>query len=219
MNQPFSIARPVGARETNRSSDLETVRNALAARGLCQRTVTGQRNAKFKPDLTAGIRIFQRQAGLEPDGLVIPGGPTALALDLGGEVQVRALTPAGGPGRESFCRALRRQVVAAKREVAQINAELASSEQELRGIASELNAALAELRLSPATSDAGLSRILRELDNFPDPDHPAIPVVRRLISELRKVGLEVTDITIELAAAEKNLRDLEADFARDCIGR
>ena len=90
---------------------------------------------------------------------------------------------------------------------------------QVNGIASELNAALAEFRLSPATSDAGLSRILRELDNFPDPDHPAIPVVRRLISELRKVGLEVTDITIELAAAEKNLRDLEADFARDCIGR
>ena len=43
MNQPFSIERPVGERETNRSDDLEAVRDALAARGLCQRTVTGQR--------------------------------------------------------------------------------------------------------------------------------------------------------------------------------
>ena len=83
MNQPFSIERPVGERETNRSDDLEAVRDALAERGLCQRTVTGQRNAKFKPDLTAGIRIFQRQAGLHPDGLVIPGGPTALAPGVG----------------------------------------------------------------------------------------------------------------------------------------
>ena len=216
MNQFFSIERPVGERETNRSDDPEAVRNALAERGLCQRTVTGQRSAKFKPDLTAGVRIFQRQAGLDPDGLVVPGGPTALALGLGGQVLVRALTPGGGPGRESFCRALRRQVDAARRDVAQINAELTSSEQELRGIASELNAALAELRLSPATGDASLSRILRELDNFPDPDHPAIRVVRRLISELRKVGLDVTDITIELAAAKKNLRDLEIDLAREC---
>ncbi len=83
MNQPLSIERPVGAGETNRSEDLEAVRNALAERGLCKRTITGQRNAKFKPDLTAGIRIFQRQAGLEPDGLVMPGGPTAIALALG----------------------------------------------------------------------------------------------------------------------------------------
>ncbi len=218
-NQPFSIERPVGERETNRSDDLEAVRNALAERGLCQRTVTGQWNAKFKPDLTAGIRIFQRQSGLDPDGLVVPGGPTALALAFGGEVQVRARTPTGGPEMASFCRGLKRQVDAARREVAQINAELTSSEQELRGIASELNAALAELRLSPATGAASLSRILRELDNFPDPDHPAIRVVRRLISELRKVGLDVTDIKIELAAAVKNRLDLEADFARDCIGR
>ena len=83
MNQPFSIERPVGAGETNRSDDIEAVRNALAERGLCQRSIAGQWNAKFKPDLTAGIRIFQRQAGLEPDGLVTPGGPTAMALAFG----------------------------------------------------------------------------------------------------------------------------------------
>ncbi len=46
MNQPFSIERPVGERETNRSDDLEAVRNALAERGLCQRTVTGQSNIR-----------------------------------------------------------------------------------------------------------------------------------------------------------------------------
>ncbi len=46
MSQPFSIARPVGAGETNRSGDLEAVRNALAARGLCQRTVTDQSNIR-----------------------------------------------------------------------------------------------------------------------------------------------------------------------------
>ena len=219
MKQSFSIDRPVGAGETNRSEDLEAVRNALAERGLCRRSIAGQWNAKFKPDLTAGIRIFQRQAGLEPDGLVIPAGPTAIALALGGEVQVRSLQPAGGPGMASFCRDLKRQIGAAKREVAQIRRELASSQQELRGLASELRSALGELRLSPPTGDASLSRILRELDNFPDPDHPAIPVARRLISDLRRVGREISETTIKLAVAEKIRHGLEADHARDCKGR
>ena len=67
------------------------MRNALADHGLCRRSVTGQWNAKFKQDLTAGVRIFQRKACLVPDGLVMPGGPTALALALGGEVTARAL--------------------------------------------------------------------------------------------------------------------------------
>ena len=87
MKQPSSIQRPVGEGETNRSSDLEAVRNALAERGFCRRSIAGQWNAKFKQDLTAGIRLFQRQAGLAPDGLVIPGGPTALALALGVRAQ------------------------------------------------------------------------------------------------------------------------------------
>ena len=90
VKKSSSIERPVGEGETNRSSDLEAVRNALADRGLCRRSVAGQWNAKFKQDLTAGVRIFQRKAGLEPDGLVIPGGPTAHALALGGEVTARA---------------------------------------------------------------------------------------------------------------------------------
>ncbi len=214
MNQPFSIARPVGEHETNRSDDLEAVRNALAGRGLCQRTVTGQWNAKFKPDLTAGIRIFQRQTGLHPDGLVFPGGPTALAL--GGEVQVRALPPAGGPERESFCRALARDIGAAEGKVERLKAKIRSGEQELNGIGSSLGSALRGLGLNLPTGEDDLEQILRELDRLPDPFQSEVQAVRNLISELRAVAREVTDDKIELAEAERDLRDLQADFARDC---
>ncbi len=116
----------------------------------------------------------------------------------------------------SFCRDLERQIDAEKREVAQLRRELASSQQELRGLAFELRSALAKLRLSPPTGDASLSRILRELDNFPDPNHPAIPVVRRLISDQRTVGHEISETTINLAVAENRRHGLEADHARDC---
>ncbi|MCH8111228.1 MAG: hypothetical protein IH905_04630 [Proteobacteria bacterium] len=215
-NQPFSIERPVGVGETNHSDDLEAVRNALAARGLCQRTVTGQRNAKFKPDLTAGVRIFQRQAGLHPDGLVIPRGPTAMALALGGEVQVRALPPAGGPERESFCRALARDIGAAEGKVERLKAKIRSGEQELNGIGSSLGSALRGLGLNLPTGEDDLEQILRELDRLPDPFQSEVQAVRNLISELRAVAREVTDDKIELAEAERDLRDLQADFARDC---
>jgi len=117
MNQPFSIERPVGERETNRSEDLEAVRNALAERGLCQRTVIGQRNAKFKPDLTAGVRIFQRQAGLEPDGLVIPGGPTAMALALGGEVPVVSAPTEGKLADDAILQTIEQDIAEAKRDL------------------------------------------------------------------------------------------------------
>ncbi len=93
MKQPFSIQYPVGAGEMNLPSDLEATRNALADRRLCRRSLTGRTGAMFKADLTAGICIFQRQAGLDPDGLALPGGPTAMAL--GGEVQVRVCTQLG----------------------------------------------------------------------------------------------------------------------------
>ena len=117
MNQPFSIERPVGERETNRSDDLEAVRNALAERGLCQRTVTGQRNAKFKPDLTAGIRIFQRQSGLLPDGLVIPGGPTAHALALGGDASGMSAPTEGNLADDAILQTIERDIAEAKRDL------------------------------------------------------------------------------------------------------
>ena len=109
VKKSTSIECPVGEGETNRSSDLEAVRNALADRGLCRRSVAGQWNAKFKQDLTAGIRIFQRKAGLEPDGLVIPGGPTALALALGGDASTHV--PAENKLADATtCRTLQRRI-------------------------------------------------------------------------------------------------------------
>ncbi len=117
MNQPFSIGRPVGERETNRSDDLEAVRNVLAEHGLCQRTVTGQRNAKFKPDLTAGIRIFQRQAGLDPDGLVIPGGPTAHALAHGGDAAGMSAPTEGKLADDAILQTIEQDIAEVRRDL------------------------------------------------------------------------------------------------------
>ena len=142
MNQPFSIERPVGERETNRSDDLEAVRDALAERGLCQRTVTGQRNAMFKPDLTAGIRIFQRQAGLHPDGLVIPRGPTVMALALGERDIAEAKRELRGASilaerkqtvDAATCANWRNQVATAKNNIARLDKLIEATEALLQG--------------------------------------------------------------------------------------
>ena len=66
------------------------------------------------------------------------------------------------------------------------------------------------------TGEDDLEQILRELDRLPDPFQSEVQAVRNLISELRAVAREVTDDKIELAEAERDLRDLQADFARDC---
>ena len=76
-----------------------------------------QRNAKFKPDLTAGIRIFQRQTGLEPDGLVIPGGPTAMALALGGDVPVVSAPTEGKLADDAILQTIEQDIAEAKRDL------------------------------------------------------------------------------------------------------
>ena len=213
MNQPFSIERPVGERETNRSDDLEAVRNALAERGLCQRTVTGQRNAKFKPDLTAGIRIFQRKAGLDPDGLVIPGGPTALALALGGDVQVRARTPAH---LSPECLALERDIADAERQIADAERGLSDRQKELDGLRSQRNGKIAELDgmlgrlgLGSVPSDNNLGAIFRRLDNVPDELQAEAQQASRLVDQLIELVARIEDVEDSWRDSAEKLRELD----------
>ena len=227
MPQPFSIERPVGERETNRSDDLKAVRNALAAHGLCQRTVTGQRNAKFKPDLTAGIRIFQRKAGLHPDGLVIPGGPTAHALALGGNVQARA--PAENKLLDDAdCAALRDRVLTAAEQVASIADDIQRVEKrrldlegELSQIISTLGQLAGRLKLGIDPSPRNLDAVSRELNNLPN--DPEVQQAQGKVSEARRKIAEIQTIDSDLAffreqrnKAEQIFNRWIAQFERDC---
>ena len=223
MKQAFSIERPVGERETNRSDDLEAVRNALAERGLCQRTVTGQRNAKFKPDLTAGIRIFQRQAGLEPDGLVTPSGPTAMALALGGPGAGRA--PAEGKQfNVDVCRKINRQIANAEREIADAKRRIKelfdarrASEQERDQIRSWLRSALIGLVSGGVPRDEDLDDLIRELDRVPQESQAdaqqAAALARSLLGvvrDIQKLKRDESGAVATLTVWEATLKEWEA---------
>ncbi|MCH8183151.1 MAG: hypothetical protein IID55_08205 [Proteobacteria bacterium] len=219
MNQPFSIERPVGERETNRSDDLEAVRDALAERGLCQRTVTGQRNAKFKPDLTAGIRIFQRQAGLDPDGLVIPGGPTAMGLGLGGEAQVRA--PAEAKQRSAACRKherqiedVQRQIRDSQREADNLQRQLDRLEPERDGLRARLENLLGPLGLGFVPSDENLAGLFRDLDNVPEEFRPEAQRASELVKKLIGLADRINDLSARLLARQATLALLSPTIAR-----
>ncbi len=202
MKQPFSIQHPVGAGEMNLPSDLEATRNALAERRLCRRSLTGRSGAMFKADLTAGICIFQRQAGLEPDGLVTPGGPTALALAVGGDVQVRARTPAH---LSPECLALERNIADVERQIADAEKELSDRQKELDGLRlqrsskrAELDRMLRDLGLGSVPSGNNLGEIFRRLENVPE--------------EFRLEALRVADKTQELIQLVAKIEDVEADW-------
>ncbi len=233
MNQPFSIERPVGERETNRSDDLEAVRNALAARGLCQRTVTGPRNATFKPDLTAGIRIFQRQAGLDPDGLVLPGGPTALALAYGGSVAGAPTTAEGKQFNVDVCQEILEQIANAKREIAdakrrarELIARRRSSEQQRDQLRNWLRSALVGLISGGVPDDDDLDDLLRELDQVPEDlrtqARRAADLVRSLLGVVREIQKLIGDesgAVATLTVWEETLKVLEARKKRNnCDG-
>ncbi len=207
MRQSTSIERPVGEGETNRSSDLEAVRNALADRGLCRRSVAGQWNAKFKQDLTAGVRIFQRKAGLEPDGLVIPGGPTAHALALGGDAQVKS----ADAQVSGACLALERDIGEVEREIAHAEKELSKTQKELESLRSQLDGKRAELDrmlerlgLGPVPNNFNLDAIFRGLQNVPEDFRP----------EARRVPEKARELLALVAKIKDGERDLVGQARR-----
>ena len=220
MNQPFSIVRPVGERETNRSDDLEAVRDALAERGLCQRTVTGQRNAKFKPDLTAGIRIFQRQAGLDPDGLVIPGGPTAMALAFGSDVPVMS-PPMESKQRSKECLKLeaniadvQRQIRDSQREADNLQRQLDRLEPERDRLRARLDDMLGPLGLGFVPSDENLAGLFRDLDNVPNELQPEAARAAALVDQLIGLVDRIEDLKTRLLGRQATLALLSPTIAR-----
>lgn len=227
ITQTFSIERPVGEGETNRSSDLEGVRNALAARGLCRRSIAGQRDAKFKADLTAGVRLFQRKAGLAPDGLVIPGGPTALALASWGEVQAKALTPAQV---SPDCLKLQSEILDVERRIADAEKKLIGLQKELDGLHSQrsglradLDRMLKRLSLGSVPSDNNLDRIFRRLANVPEEFRDEAQRVDSKTRELIKVVASIKDAmrswggeARKLTELDRTLKNLEARLPVVC---
>ena len=228
MTQPFSIGRPVGERETNRSDDLEAVRNALAEHGLCQRTVTGQRNAKFKPDLTAGIRIFQRQAGLDPDGLVIPGGPTAVALGLGGEVVAAAAPAENKLLDDADCAALQELVLVAAEQVASIAEDIKSLEKqrltlerELSQIIGTLGQMARGLNLGIVPDPRNLNAVSRILSNLPNDREVqqaqgAVSEAREKITKIQEKDEDIAFTEDQRHRAEQRFNERIARLKRDC---
>ena len=91
----------------NRAADLRTTRDALARHGLCRPSLRGLAS-DFKPDLENAIRLFQRQIGLEPDGIVAPEDPTALAL--GTSPRPLSVRRVEGVIDEATCRLLASQI-------------------------------------------------------------------------------------------------------------
>ncbi len=225
MNQTFSIERPVGERETNHSDDLEAVRNALAEHGLCQRTVTGQRNAKFKPDLTAGIRIFQRKAGLHPDGLVVPGGPTAMALALSGEV---TSTHAAAESKKVDCAALRKLVEVAAEQLDSMVEGIEAKDKvrlRLKGELSQIISTLVQmagrlkLGIVPNTRNLNaVSRILNNLENIREVQQAQGKVrdARGKISKIQDLENELAFLLDQRKRAEQRLQARTARYDRFC---
>ena len=209
MNQPFSIERPVGERETNRSDDLEAVRNALAERGLCQRTVTGQR--------TAGVRIFQRQAGLDPDGLVVPGGPTALALGLGGEIQVRAREE-GKMASAATCRGIQGQIGEAESEIAKLTVKFDLLTQLIRQSVAKLRGLPRDIR-PPGNIIASINAMAqarRHLQNLPDPQRREVQDAIDLTYAVDTALSDASEISNQRLDWQGELFGLRTLYAQDC---
>ncbi len=218
MTQPFSIERPVGERETNRSDDLEAVRNVLAEHGLCQRTVTGQRNANFKPDLTAGIRIFQRKAGLEPDGLVIPGGPTAHALAFGGEVRVAPVPAEGKMANASTCRRIQGQIDEAEREIAKLGVKFDLLTQLIRQSVAKLRGLPRDIR-PPGTIIASINAMAqarRHLQNLPDPQRGEVQDAIDLTYAVDTALSDASEVSNQRLDWQGKLFGLRTLYAQDC---
>ncbi len=227
MKQPFSIQDPVGAGEINRARDLEATRNALAERRLCRRSVTGQTSATYRPDLAAGIRIFQRQVGLEPDGRLTPGGPTAHALAIGGAVSAGA--PAGNKLLDAAdCAALRDRVLTAADQFASISDDiqrlekrLLERERELTQNIGELGQLARRLDLAINPSPRNLNAVSRELSNMPNDRD--VQQAQSLVGDAQLKLRDIEDTEVDIAftenqrdKAEQRFNQWIAQFERDC---
>lgn len=95
MTSQFKLKGPVSATHDVDPSDSRKLNQALARLGFRNPRDGGQAEFIDGPAL-AGIKAFQRQSGLEPDGVVKPGGPSERLI-------AAALTErSGGSGQAIF---------------------------------------------------------------------------------------------------------------------
>lgn len=75
----FWVGRPVGTGHS-RASDVIRLRKALRETG--HGSSPPDPSGVYDPSISASIERFQRDFGLESDGIVLPGGPTEQVLDM-----------------------------------------------------------------------------------------------------------------------------------------
>lgn len=74
------IADGVGRGEPNEPEDVRAVQQAMAALGRVRIDRTAPPNGVADRQLVEALEAFQRENGLKEDGIVLPGGPTQVAL-------------------------------------------------------------------------------------------------------------------------------------------
>lgn len=74
------IADGVGRGEPNEPEDVRAVQQAMAALGRVRIDRTAPPNGVADRPLVEALEAFQRENGLKEDGIVLPGGPTQVAL-------------------------------------------------------------------------------------------------------------------------------------------
>lgn len=97
LDGPPSLSAPVGANAPNRREDVAQVEEALFSLdglGLSQRL---PRSGRPSTRLNATIAAFQGLNGLEPDGLINPGGPTPETLTRKLPLAIAPETPLPAP--------------------------------------------------------------------------------------------------------------------------
>ena len=78
--KPWRLAAPVGPGGDNWIVDVSKVRNLLAVAGRLDPSTTACFADDREAPLVLAVMDFQRAAGLEVDGYLVPGGPTIEAL-------------------------------------------------------------------------------------------------------------------------------------------
>lgn len=73
----YFTARPIGIGRSN-PGDVRRLRRGLSQAGYGPFPVRGR--PRLTPGLVDGVKSFQRDHGLETDGMILPGGPTEAAL-------------------------------------------------------------------------------------------------------------------------------------------
>ena len=75
MVKPFKLTWPIGRADAMDKDDIENTKQALDALGLYEPPELFTERFSTEP-MIRGLKKFQRQEGLVPDGVMSPDGPT-----------------------------------------------------------------------------------------------------------------------------------------------